>query len=183
VNDPVQSPPGLPGVAAERDVETGGAGGATRPGRPAPSGDRVIELAILSVEYGIVAGLLLVSAVVLVETVVTFVGHVSSLPESIVPAIDGILVVIILLDVVHTVFRHLRSLSFAVRPFLVIGILAGVRDILSSSARLALNTHITSQTFDETLAELGVGAALVIVLLGGLIITRYAGLERGFDEA
>ena len=97
---------------------------------------------ILVIEYAIVISLLLVAGVVLVRTVVTFFRHWSAFPDSVVSAIDGILVVIILLDLLNTVFRHMRSSDFPVRPFLVIGILAGVREILSSSARLTLSRSL-----------------------------------------
>ena len=46
--------------------------------------------------------------------------------------------VIILLDVLQTVLRHLGSGELPARPFLVIGILAGVRGIRSASAHLTL---------------------------------------------
>jgi uncharacterized membrane protein (DUF373 family) len=92
----------------------------------------------------------------------------------VVAAIDGILVVIILLDIAHTVFGHLRASLFPVRPFLVIGILAGVRDILSSSAHLTLSTSLKQSNFDDTLVSLGVGVGVVVFLLLGLFILRFS---------
>ena len=96
-------------------------------------------------------------------------------PETVVAAIDGILVVIILLDIDHTVFRHLRSWTFAVRPFLIIGILAGVRDILSASAHLTLRATLTRTEFYDTLIALGVGVGVVVFLLVGLLVLRFSG--------
>jgi hypothetical protein len=86
--------------------------------------------------------------------------------------------VIILLDIVHTVFRHLREAAFPVRPFLVIGILAGVRDILSASAHLTLSTNISSRDFTQTLITLGVGVGLVLGLLVGLFILSHTGHDE-----
>jgi hypothetical protein len=99
----------------------------------------------------------------------------------VVSAIDGILVVIILLDIAHTVFGHLRASVFPVRPFLIIGILAGVRDILSSSAHLALSGTLSSVDFRDTMISLGVGVGVVVILLLGLLILRFASLP-GDDE-
>jgi uncharacterized membrane protein (DUF373 family) len=93
----------------------------------------------------------------------------------VVAAIDGILVVIILLDVAHTVFGKLRNSLFPVRPFLVIGILAGVRDILSSSAHLTLSTSLKQSNFNDTLISLGVGVGVVVFLLLGLLILHFTG--------
>ncbi len=106
---------------------------------------------IIGVEYAIVASLLLVASLVLVRTVISFLRYGKAFPEAVVTAIDGILVVIIILDIAHTVFGHLRSSVFPVRPFLIIGILAGVRDILSSSAHLTISAPLSQRAFYNTL--------------------------------
>jgi uncharacterized membrane protein (DUF373 family) len=145
----------------------------------------LIKWLLVIIEYAIVASLLLVASIVLVRTVVTFLGNWNSFPQSVVSAIDGILVVIILLDIAHTVFGHLRSSVFPVKPFLFIGILAGVRDILSASAHLTLNANLSETGFRNTLISLGVGVGVVVFLLLGLLILRFsttndesAGLDR-----
>jgi len=106
-----------------------------------------IRWLIVAIEYAIVLSLMLVAAIVLVRSLVNFLEDWNAFPQSVVSAIDGILVVIILLDIAHTVFGHLRASVFPVRPFLIIGILAGVRDILSSSAHLALSGTLSSPIF------------------------------------
>lgn len=136
--------------------------------------DTFVTTAMVWIEYAIVVSLLIVSAVVLVRSVLGFFRHWSAFPGAVVGAIDGILVVIILLDIAHTVFGHLRSWTFSVRPFLVIGILAGVRDILSASAHLTLSAKLSTTAFQETLAELGAGVGVVIFLLLGLLILHHA---------
>lgn len=136
---------------------------------------------IIAIEYAIVASLLLLSGVVLVRTAMDFVEHWSAFPNSVIDGIDGILVTIILLDIVHTVFRHLRSSDFPVRPFLVIGILAGIRDILSSSARLTLSTHLTTPGFDHTVISLGVGVGVVVFVLLGLVLYGLRGRTDDTD--
>jgi uncharacterized membrane protein (DUF373 family) len=137
--------------------------------------DALITGVIVAIEYAIVISLLIVAGIVLARTVVTFLNQWGAFPGTVVGAIDGILVVIILLDIVHTVFRHLRSWVFTVRPFLVIGILAGVRDILSASAHLTLSTHLSTSDFHDTLIDLGVGVGVVVFLLLGLLILRFSG--------
>lgn len=137
--------------------------------------DRLVTAAITALEYAIVTSLLVISSAVLVRTVVGFFTNPANLATSIVAAVDGILVVVILLDIVHTVFRHMRHAAFPVRPFLVIGILAAVRDILSASAHLTLSTSLVNGGFDNTLIELGVGVGVVVVLLFGLWLLRVSG--------
>ncbi len=137
----------------------------------------MVRWSIIGLEYAIVASLLIVAVVVLVRTLFTFITHENLFPQSVIAAIDGILVVIILLDIAHTVFGHLRSSEIPVRPFLVIGVLAGVRDILSASARLALSRTLTSTDFNETLISLGVGVAVVVFILVGLLILHWSEAE------
>jgi uncharacterized membrane protein (DUF373 family) len=144
--------------------------------------DSGITWVIVAIEYAVVISLLMVSGIVLVRTVIDFLQQWNGFPDSVVGAIDGILVVIILLDIAHTVFGHLRSWAFTVRPFLVIGILAGVRDILSASAHLTLAAHLTNSNFKETLIELAVGVGVVVFLLTGLLILGHSGHNDETDE-
>ena len=136
--------------------------------------DRLMRWLVLSIEYAIVTSLLVVAGVVIVRTLIDFFSHWGAFPQSVVGAIDGILVVIILLDIAHTVFQHMRKSFFPVRPFLVIGILAGVRDILSASARLTLSGAHSQPSFNDTLIALGVGVGVVVLLLLGLLILSYS---------
>jgi len=147
--------------------------------KPGLGPDALVRSAILAIEYAITASLLLVAGVVLVRTVVNFFTDWGTFPQSVVAAIDGILVVIILLDIAHTIFGHLRSTVFPVRPFLVIGILAGVRDILSASAHLTLSSLSTTD-LHNTLISLGVGVGVVVFLLLGLLILRFS--ENGDED-
>lgn len=146
-------------------------------GRTDLKADAVIRWVIVVIEYAIIISLLVVAGTVLVRIVVDFFRQWNTFPLTIVAAIDGILVVIILLDIAHTVFGHLRASVFPVRPFLVIGILAGVRDILSASARLTLSGTLSQSDFNNTLISLGVGVGVVVFLLLGLLILRFSGQD------
>jgi len=139
--------------------------------------DAGIRWLIVAIEYAIIASLLLVAGIVLVRTLVSFLSNWGGFPQTVVAAIDGILVVIIVLDIAHTVFGHLRASVFPVRPFLVIGILAGVRDILSASAHLTLSGPLTQTNFNDTLISLGVGVGVVLILLLGLLVLRFSALR------
>ncbi len=135
-------------------------------------GDAVLRTVIVLIEYAIVVSLLVVAADVLVRTLIDFFTGSGPLPQLVVAAIDGILVVIILLDVAHTVFGNLRIFVFRVRPFLIIGVLAGIRDILSASARLSLSGSLSRVAFTDTLVSLAMGVGVVFFLLLGLVILK-----------
>lgn len=134
--------------------------------------ERALRWIIIAVEYAIILSLVLVAGVVLVHTVVDFIRSSGAFSLTVVAAIDGILVVIIVVDLAHTVFARLRTSAFPVRPFLEIGILAGVRDILSASAHLTLGGPLPQNDFNNTLISLAVGVGVVVMLLLGLYILK-----------
>ena len=146
---------------------------------PAMWPEKTLRWIIIAVEYAIVLSLVLVAGVVLVSTVVDFIRSSGLFSLTVVAAIDGILVVIILVDLAHTVFGRLRSSAFPVRPFLEIGILAGVRDILSASAHLTLSGPLQQQDFNNTLVSLAVGVGVVVLLLVGLYILQLSNRTAG----
>ncbi len=138
------------------------------PGRFAPWA----EMATDGIQHAIVLSLLVIAAVVLVRTVVTFLFDVNGYPTSLVNALDGILVAIILLDILRTVRSHTQGDTLPVKPFLVIGVLAAIRDILSASAHLTLGRHLSASAFDQALIELSVSVGVILALLGGLVLLR-----------
>lgn len=143
--------------------------------RPSSPLDTVMGRLIVGLEYGVVLALWALSAVILIHSVVQFVQHRAGFPELTIQAIDGVLVVIIVLDIAYTVLGQLRSAVIPVRPFLYIGILAGVRDILSASAHLSFGGPLSNRDYDHTLVALGVGLGVVFVLVLGLFILGRSG--------
>jgi len=137
-----------------------------------PPLERFVYGFLVFLEYAIVLSLLLIAATVLGRTVFSFFSHWGGFPETVVEAIDGILVVVILLDIARTVLAHLRTSTFPVRPFLVIGILAGVRDILSASARLTFGSSLRGSNFTHTLISLSLGVGVVVLLSFSLLLLR-----------
>lgn len=136
---------------------------------------RLLFEAVDLVQYAVVVALLILAAVVLVRTLADFLAHPGRYPTSLIDGLDGILVVIIVLDILRTVLSHFELSGFPVRPFLVIGVLAAVRDILSASAHLTVATDLNSRTFNQNVLQLAIGVAVVIVLLFGLALLRWTG--------
>lgn len=132
---------------------------------------RMVEV----VEFGVVIGLWVVAAVVLIHTIVQFARGGSAFADLTVQAIDGVLVVVIILDIAHTVLGQLRSSVIPVRPFIFIGILAGVRDVLSASAHLSLEGHLSNSDFHQSLVALGVGIGVVVALVFSLFVLDRTG--------
>jgi uncharacterized membrane protein (DUF373 family) len=131
------------------------------------------------VQYGVAIVLLVLAAVVLVRSFVDFITSVTSrsaYTPSLISAIDGVLVVIILVDIMRTVLTHLEGWGFPFRPFLVIGIIAAVRDILAVSTRLTLNTS-GGGAIQQSLFELGTNAGVILILALALFLTRGQDVE------
>jgi len=74
----------------------------------------------------------------------------------------------------RTVLTHLEGWGFPFRPFLVIGIIAAVRDILAVSTRLTLSSGSTTGAtpISQSLLELGTNAGVILVLAVALFLTR-----------
>lgn len=134
--------------------------------------NNIVQNLLSWVEYAIVVSLLVIAATVLVRTIYNFFRQWGGFPETVVGAIDGVLVVIILLDIAHTMLEHLRSSTFPVRPFLAIGVLAGVRDILSASARLTFGGSAAGSDFNRTMISLALGVGVVVALSVALLLLR-----------
>src|SRR5580693_8643978 len=127
------------------------------------------------VQYGVAIVLLVLAADVLVRSFIDFFTSASSgYTQALISAVDGVLVVIILVDIMRTVLTHLEGWGFPFRPFLVIGIIAAVRDILAVSTRLTLSSGggTTPAAITQSLFQLGTNAGVILVLAVALFLTR-----------
>lgn len=121
----------------------------------------------------IAVGVLLVvlAAILVVSGLVDFfrVATHSTMIHAASALLNQILLVLILLEIVHTVVLSLRAHRLAAQPFIVVGLVAVIRRIL----------FITSGEVKVNISELGLLIAMVVAFVGGLIaISR---LERRYD--
>jgi uncharacterized membrane protein (DUF373 family) len=89
-------------------------------------------------------------------------------------AINNILFVIIVMEILRTVVAHFDDAGLQLKPFLIIGIISAVRHILTVGARASLGAsdHAaeSAEQFRHAQTELGVNAAVVIALVVGLVL-------------
>ena len=137
------------------------------------------------VQYGVAIVLLVLAANVLVRSFIDFFTSPSSgYTQALISAVDGVLVVIILVDIMRTVLTHLEGWGFPFRPFLVIGIIAAVRDILAVSTRLTFSAGSQpagTPTITQSLFELGTNAGVILVLAVALFLTRGQNVDAETD--
>jgi len=92
-------------------------------------------------------------------------------------ALDGMLLAVIIMEVVRTVKLHYEG-GLKVRPFLTIGMIGAVREMLCVGAHLSLQSaghEEKPSAVHAALLELGVnGAAVVALAIALVLVVRYA---------
>jgi uncharacterized membrane protein (DUF373 family) len=125
-----------------------------------------------TIQYVVAAVLVAVAAVVLVQSIVQFFTESEAFASKITDMTNGILFVIIVLEILTTVVAHFDLGGFQLKPFLIIGIISAVRHILTVGAQESLVGTETSTAFRRAQTELGVNAGVVLALVIGLILVR-----------
>lgn len=150
--------------------------GDSRPEHPTLRVLSTIEFALL---YFTACVLLVVGALVLAVTVVAAVRSGLALPERLILVVEELLLVLIIVEVFATVLASLRGARFMLEPFLLVGVVAVVRHILSIVIRLAV-VESPGEAWIR-LVELGMDAFVVLALVGALVLNRWS-LRRTVDD-
>jgi uncharacterized membrane protein (DUF373 family) len=118
--------------------------------------------------------LFLVALGALVFTVVRLVTTEPFFPAGMLQAVNDILFVVIILEIARTVIARFSNGFYQLSRFLIIGVIASVRHILSVGSSLTLSTGKTPEAFDRAIIELIVNGGIVIALVVAILITRQA---------
>ena len=116
--------------------------------------------------------LFLVALGAVIYTVIRLVTTAPFFPDGMLQAINDILFVVIILEIARTVIARFKNGFFQLSRFLIIGVIASVRHILSVGSSLTLNTGKTPEAFERAVIELGVNAGIVLALVIAIYITR-----------
>jgi len=122
--------------------------------------------------YLVIAALLVLAGMALYKTGADLFGHDVTLANRVINGLNGVLFVVIVLELMTTVVAHFEHAGFQLEPFLIIGIISGVRHILTVGARLSLAERLTGTDFRQSQIELGVEAAVVLGLGIALFLVR-----------
>jgi uncharacterized membrane protein (DUF373 family) len=85
---------------------------------------------------------------------------------------NDLLFVVILLELFRTVVNYVKSHVITLEPFLYVGIIAGIRRILTHGSQLIHFEEIKPEVFELYLWDAGANLAIVIVLVLGLYVFR-----------
>ncbi len=124
------------------------------------------------IHFGVAAFLALLAIIVMFVSVRDFTGHQDDFGEQVTHAVNGVLFVIIVMEILRTVLAHFDDTGLQLEPFLVIGIVSAVRHILTVGAQASLGTASTNDEFRHTMIELAINSTVVLVLVVGLILVR-----------
>ncbi|MGE5293152.1 MAG: phosphate-starvation-inducible PsiE family protein [Micromonosporaceae bacterium] len=125
---------------------------------------------VITVAVGII--LMLLAAVLLVAGIVDFLDGSSGPISSAAPLLlDRVLLVLILVEIVHTVVLSLRAHRLVAQPFIVVGLVAVIRRILF--------VLTPSNEVKVSMSELALLIAMVAVFVAGLIaVSRFEKREE-----
>jgi uncharacterized membrane protein (DUF373 family) len=117
--------------------------------------------------YAVAAVLVVVAAVFLVHAIADALRSNQPFPDAVLSLVEGLLFVIIVLELFRTVVSHFKEGGFQLKPFLIIGVVSGVRHVLTAGARTALDSH-----FFKIMIELGVNTGIVVGLVVALVLVH-----------
>lgn len=125
------------------------------------------------VTYAVAIVLLGIATFVIFKTVHDLLVTDASYAQAAIAAVNGVLIAIIVLEVMRTVMAHFDRAGLQPEPFLIIGIISGVRGILFAGARLSLGaTKGPTVNVHDAVLELGVNGAVVVGLSVSLVLLR-----------
>jgi uncharacterized membrane protein (DUF373 family) len=146
----------------------------------------VIRIAEDLIHYAVALVLVAVAAIVLYHTAYDLATTNDKFAVAATTAVNGVLFALIVIEVMRTVVSHFERGGLQLQPFLIIGIISAVREILTVGARLSLQGAVSehgvvhqpsSSVVHTALLELGVNAAVVVGLaLALVLIRRLAGI-------
>jgi len=93
-------------------------------------------------------------------------------PNGMLQAVNDVLFIVIILELARTVIARFRDGFYQLSRFLIIGVIASVRHLLSVGSSLTLNTEKSQQAFDRGIIELGINTVIVLVLIFGIFLTQ-----------
>ena len=133
----------------------------------------IVASALLSISAFIVFG----SAVVeFYETAM----H-SSIVAGVIKLLENLLLALMLVELLYTVIVSIETRSLLAEPFLVVGLVAAIRRILTISVEGAKLFEVDLERFKRVLYEIGLLSLLILILVISIFILRKSGhLKQSF---
>jgi len=135
------------------------------PGRWAEITEQLFHVVLGVFLFGIAVAALIYSVIRVFTTSPFF-------PIGMIQAINDILFIIIILEILRTVIARYTDGVFQLHNFLIIGIIAAVRHILTVGAYMTLGDGKTEAEFNRAVIELGINSAIVVALVFAIFLSK-----------
>jgi uncharacterized membrane protein (DUF373 family) len=103
--------------------------------------------------------------------------------QEIVPLLDRILLILLFVELLYTIQVSFREHTIVAEPFLLVGLIAGIRRVLVLTAEFAEIADKEAEVFRHFIVELGALTVLIVTLVFSLYLLRRRGgqaaAERG----
>ena len=99
-------------------------------------------------------------------------------PNGMIQGVNDILFVVIILEILRTVISRFTNGVYQLDKFLIIGVIAAVRHILTVGASLTLENSKSNEAFDRAIYEMGLNALIVVALVFAIFLSKNAFRER-----
>lgn len=133
-----------------------------------------LHLAEDLVHYLVALAMVCLAGYVLYRTIVDF-FDVSDYATRVIGGINGVLFVVIVLELLTTVLAHFHDDGFQLTPFLIIGGISAVRHILTIGAKESLGAEGDQLQFRDAQVGLAVNAGVTVLMVIALVLVHKFG--------
>ena len=99
-------------------------------------------------------------------------------PNGMIQGVNDILFIVIILEILRTVISRFTDGVYQLDKFLIIGVIAAVRHILTVGASLTLESGKSDTAFERSIYEMGLNALIVLALVFAIFLSKNAHRNR-----
>jgi hypothetical protein len=117
--------------------------------------------------------------------IVDFVRYVAagSLTGSVIELLDRILLILMIVEILYTVQVSFREHVLAPEPFLIVGLIAGIRRVLVITAEFSKLLEQGEVAFRNAMIELALLTVMIVALVASLLMLRRRGAPAVADRS
>lgn len=102
--------------------------------------------------------------------------------QEIVPLLDRILLILLFVELLYTIQVSFREHTIVPEPFLLVGLIAGIRRVLVLTAEFAEIADKDEEVFRHFIVELGALTVLIVTLVFSLYLLRRRGTQAAAER-
>jgi uncharacterized membrane protein (DUF373 family) len=95
-------------------------------------------------------------------------------PNGMIQGVNDILFIVIILEILRTVISRFTDGVYQLDKFLIIGVIAAVRHILTVGASVTLESTKSDEAFRRAMYEMGLNSLIVVALVFAIFLSKTA---------